>query len=146
MKNNRKWLLSMGLNLVTIAAVAQSSQPPPAVAEVFTKMFPTARNVDWKEKTANFTAFFNLNDRKCEAKFAKAGNWLNTEETITWDSLPRPVQEAFKASKYAEWNPVSAYSIRSGEGTAEFHLVVSKIDQSRKILFFNPDGKLLADR
>jgi hypothetical protein len=109
-------------------------------------MHPAATNLDWKEKINNFTAFFDLGGRKCEAKFDKSGGWLSTEETIPLDSLPRPVQDAFKASKYADWKETSAYSIRSSEGSTQYHLVVSGSDAGRKILFFSPDGKLLADR
>ncbi len=146
MKKNFRWLLTIGLNMMAITAVAQNNQPPAATKAIFAKMYPAATNVDWKEKTNNFTAFFNLDDRKCEAKFAKTGEWLSTEEAIAWDSLPRPVQDAFKTSKYADWKEVSAYSIRSSEGTTQYHLVVSKSDAGRKILFFSMDGKLLADR
>jgi hypothetical protein len=146
MKKNLKWLLAFGLSLMAIVTVAQNNQPPAATTDIFAKMYPAATNVDWKEKTNNFTAFFNLNDRKCEAKFAKSGGWLSTEETIAWDSLPRPVQDAFKTSKYADWKEASAYSILSSEGTTQYHLVVSKSDAGRKILFFSLDGKLLADR
>ncbi len=138
--------MAIELSLATLGVQAQSNQPPAAITDIFTKMFPTATKVDWKEKTSNFTAFFNLNDRKCEAKFAKTGGWLNTEETISLDSLPRPVREAFKAGKYADWNETSAYSIRSVEGTTQYHLVISRSDMGRKILFFSSDGNLLADR
>ena len=146
MKKDFRWLLTIALNLTAIAAIAQNNLPPAATTDIFAKMYPAAANVDWKEKTNNFTAFFNLDGRKCEAKFAKDGGWLNTEETIALDSLPRPVQDAFKASKYADWKEASAYSIRSSEGTTQYHLVVSRSDAGRKILFFSLDGKLLADR
>ena len=146
MKKTLKWLLAFGLHQTAIVAIAQNNLPPAATADIFSKMYPAATNVDWKEKTNNFTAFFNLNGSKCEAKFAKGGGWLNTEETIALDSLPRRVQDAYKASKYADWKETSAYSILSSDSTIQYHLVVFSVDAGRKILFFSLDGKLLADR
>ena len=146
MKKMYTWILAIWLTMATTSVMAQTSRPPAAITDTFAKMVPTAVNVDWKEKINNFTVFFNLKDRKCEAKFTKTGGWLSTEEPIALDSLPYPVRDAFKASKYADWNETSAYCIRSGEGAPEFHLVVSRSDLGRKILFFSLDGKLLADR
>jgi hypothetical protein len=146
MKQKYKLLLALGLNLVITSAIAQTNQPPPMISDAFAKMFPTATSVDWKEKTNNFTAFFNLKDRKCETKFAKTGEWLNTEETIALDSLPQPIQDGFKTCKYADWKANSAYSVQSSDGTTQYHIVATRADLGRKILFFGPDGKLLADR
>lgn len=146
MKKKLNWLLTIGICLNMTTANAQSLQPSTVIAGNFSKMFPGASNVDWKEKTANFTAFFNLNDHKCEAKFAKSGEWLNTEETTPWDSLPQPIRDGFATSKYAAWKAKSAYSIKSSNGTTEYHIVALSTDMSRKILFFSKEGKLLADR
>lgn len=145
MKYRYLWLLVIGLNLGTIQAIAQTNQPAAAATGIFAKMFPGATKVEWKEKTNDFTVFFNLDDRKCEAKFARTGGWLSTEETIAWDSLPPPVRDGFKTGQYADWTKISAYSIQSAEGTTQYHLVVSRSDMGRKILFFSPDGHLLAD-
>lgn len=136
----------MGLVLVTMPAMAQTNQPSAVVADNFAKLFPGATKVEWKEKTDNFTAFFDLSNQKCEAKFAKTGGWLSTEETMPLDSLPAAVEHAFKACKYADWTETSAYSIQVAQGTTQYHLVVTRSDGGRKILFFSPDGNLLADR
>jgi hypothetical protein len=145
MKRMYTCLLVIGLNLMARPIPAQSNHPPSAIADVFVKMFPTAAKVDWKEKTTNFTAFFDLNDRKCEAKFAKSGEWLNTEETMQWDSLPQPIKDGFKSSKYADWKETSAFSVQSSDGTMQYHVVATSTDMGRKILFFSQGGKLLSD-
>ncbi len=108
-------------------------------------MFPDAAKADWKEKLNNFTVFFTVKDRKCEAKFAKDGGWMSTEETLALDSLPRQISEAFKQSRYAEWRLSSCYALSLPATATQYHLVVTKDDMSRKILFFSNDGKLLAD-
>jgi hypothetical protein len=50
-----------------------------------------------------------------------------------------------KTGQYADWTKTSAYSIQSAEGATQYHLVVSRDGLGRKILFFNPDGHLLAN-
>ena len=138
-------LLAIGICLGTLVVSAQTKPTPPAVNEVFTKMFPDAKDVEWRDKISNFTAYFTINSRKCEAKFEKNGGWLSTEETLQWDSLPDQVLDSFKLSKYADWKRLSAYSLRSAEATTQYHLVVTKNNMGRRILFFSSEGKLVRD-
>jgi len=146
MTNRRRLSLAMFLCLLMLTARTQTNQPPAVLTSAFAKMFPDASKIEWREKTDNFTVFFNRSDRKCEAKFAKTGEWLSTEEPVAWDSLPHPVLETFKSSTYAAWEKNTAYAIRSSDGSTKFHLVVSRSDLGRKILFFTPDGKLIKAR
>jgi hypothetical protein len=134
------------LSLATVVVKAQGPQIPSAVAKAFALMFPAAQNVEWREKTTNFTVFFIMNAGKCEAKYEKNGGWLSTEETMPWDSLPRPVQDSFKLCRYADWKGVSVYSLKTAEAAIQYHLVVTKSDLGRRILFYNPEGKLVQDR
>ncbi len=146
MKKKLNWLLTIGINLATIAAIAQSHQPSPVIAENFSKLFPGATNVDWKEKTTNYTVFFDLNSSKCEAKFEKGGQWLSTEKTIRLDSLPQSIKNGLKTGKYAEWKQTSAFIVECSDGTTQYHIVVTNTDMTRKILCFGQEGKLLTDR
>jgi hypothetical protein len=111
------------------------------------RLFSTldAQNAEWREKTTNFTVFFTVNSQKCEAKYEKNGGWLSTEETLQWDSLPHSVQDSFKLSKYADWKGISAYSLRTAEAAIQYHLVVTKDDMGRRLLFYSPEGKLVRD-
>ena len=143
MKINYLLFLAIDICLGTIVVRAQSKPTPPAVSDVFTKMFPAAQNIEWRDKISNFTAYFTNNNRKCEAKFEKNGSWLSTEEALQWDSLPGPVQDSFRLSKYADWKRISAYSLTSAEATTQYHLVVAKNEVGRRILFFSPEGKLV---
>jgi len=145
MKINYLLLLAIAICLETPVVNAQTKQSPPAVNDVFAKMFPGAQDVEWRDKITNFTAYFTINSRKCEAKFEKNGGWLSTEETLPWDSLPRPVQDSFKMCKYADWQGVSAYSLQSAQESIQYHLVVKKSNLGRRILFFSPEGKLVRD-
>lgn len=134
-------LLATAICLSSGVVSAQRKQVPIAVNEAFAQMFPAALHVEWREKTTNFTVFFTVNDRKCEAKYEKNGGWLSTEESLQWDSLPRPVRDSFNLSQYSDWQKISAYSLTTEVASTQFHLVVTKNNLGRRILFYTADGK-----
>ncbi|HVU94269.1 MAG TPA: hypothetical protein VHE34_03555 [Puia sp.] len=146
MKRDHRLPLTPGFCLLVLFAAAQPKQPPATLTSAFAKLFPNASKTEWTEKTDNFTVFFDRNDRKCEAKFTKSGDWLSTEEPINWDSLPAPVLQALKTGKYASWTRNAAYAVRSSDGSCQFHLVLAGRDGGRKLLFFSSDGKLIKER
>jgi hypothetical protein len=139
------WLMLIGLTLITKDSEGQVRPTPPEVTSAFTKMFPDAGNVMWRDKITNFCVYFNIKDIKCEAKFGPDGKWLSTEKSIQWDSLPPFVTDSLRSGKYADWKKTSAYILRSAAGTTQYHVVVTYNDLGRKILFFNEDGQLLSD-
>jgi hypothetical protein len=145
MKKQYFWILLICLNSITIVSIGQIKSIPVEVTETFRKMFPEAGNADWKEKIDNFSVFFHIKDMKCEAKFTKKGDWISTEESIIWDSLPATVRDGLKLSKYADWKEKSSYILISSEGITQYHIVVTKEDMGRKILFFNQNGQLVMD-
>ena len=138
-------LLLIGLNLITLAGMGQGKSTPPEVSNAFNKKFPAAKSIMWTDKITLFCAYFSVNGEKCEAKFTPDGKWISTEETISWDSLPSSVIDSLKLSKYADWQRASAYILQSDIGATQYHIVVTKNDLGRKILSFNPNGKLLSD-
>ena len=126
MKQLNLWVLLVGLNLMSMLCLGQARPTPSEVTSNFNKMFPDALDVQWKDKINNFAAFFNIKGVRCEAKFATTGSWISTEEAIQWEGT-------------------SAYILQLSGGVTQYHIVVTKSDQGRKILFFNPNGQLLAD-
>ncbi len=135
----------LGLNLIGMLCLGQAGPTPSAVISNFNKMFPDASDVQWRDKIINFAAFFKVKGVQCEAKFAPTGSWISTEEAIQWDSLPPIVMDSLKSCKYADWKGTSAYILRFSGGMTQYHVVVTKSEMGRKILFFNPNGQLLAD-
>jgi hypothetical protein len=125
---------------------AQATQPPAPVSQSFEKLFPQAQNADWKDKSDHFAVFFLLAGKKCEAEFTSRGDWLNSQMPISLDSLPRPLMDSLKACKYADWTATGAYMFRFAKDPTQYHLVVTKADQGRKILCFSPEGQLMAVR
>jgi hypothetical protein len=145
MKQLNLWVLLLGLNLISILCLGQARPTPAEVTNSFSKMFPDASDLQWKDKITNFSAFFNTKGIRCEAKFTPAGSWISTEEAIQWDSLPPLVTDSLKSCKYGDWKGTSAYILQLSGGTTQYHIVVTKSDMGRKILFFNSNGQLLAD-
>jgi hypothetical protein len=142
MKRNYSWILLIALTSVTIKGIGQIKPKPPEVTDAFNKMFPEARNVEWRDKIDNFSAFFNIKDAKCEAKFGKTGNWISTEEAIQEDSLPAAVRDGLKISKYADWREKASYILQLSGGVTRYHIVVTKIDSGQKVLVFDQNGQL----
>jgi len=130
---------------MSVWCLGQSKPTPAEVTNTFSKMFPDASDVQWRDKITNFSAFFNVKGTRCEAKFTPAGSWISTEKAIQWDSLPPLVTDSLKSCKYGDWKATSAYILQLSGGTTQYHLIVTKSDRGRKILFFNPNGQLLAD-
>src|SRR5271170_3411863 len=145
MKKLKICLVLIGVNLINICCLGQERPTPSEVTSAFSKMFPDASDVQWRDKINNFAAFFNLKGARCEAKFAPTGSWISTEEAIQWDSLPPMVTDSLKSCKYSDWKGTSAYILRLSGGMTQYHVVVTKSDLGRKILFFNTNGQLLAD-
>jgi hypothetical protein len=138
-------LVVISLALITKDSVGQIRSTPAEVTSTFSKMFPDAANVMWRDKIINFCAYFNVKDIKCEAKFSPDGKWLSTEKSIHWDSLPPFVTDSLKTGKYADWKGTSAFILQSAAGMTQYHVVVTNSDLGRKILFFNENGQLLSD-
>jgi hypothetical protein len=143
-------IITSGLMIVVLTSgailcKAQSSLPPTAVTAAFAKLFPDAQKASWNEKINNYTVFFLIKDRKCEAKFDKEGSWMSTEQALPLDSLPRQINDAFNHSSYADWHLAASYDLSSPGVPIQYHLVITKSDLGRRILFFSNDGKLLAD-
>ena len=145
MKQLNLWVLLIGLNLLNILCLGQARPTPAGVTTTFNKMFPDVSDVQWKDKITNFSAFFNIKGIRCEAKFTPAGSWISTEEAIQWDSLRPLVTDSLKSCKYADWKGTSAYILQLSGGMTQYHIVVTRSDMGRKILFFAPNGQLLAD-
>jgi hypothetical protein len=145
MKGQYFWVLLVGLNSVTIESMGQSQSMPAEVTEAFTKMYPDAKNVDWRDKIDKYIAFFKLNDLKCEAKFTRTGGWISTEEPIKKESLPAAIKDGLISGKYADWMETAYFILRLPGGVIQYHIVVTRSDEGRKVLSFNPNGKLLTE-
>jgi hypothetical protein len=145
MKKIILWVLLAGLIGVTPVCLGQLRPVPAVVTNALAAKFPAAKNVEWRDKITEYHAIFSDEGSKCEAKFKVDGTWISSEKSIRADTLPAAIKEGLRLSKYADWEIHSAFIIYLADGVTQYHIVVSKTDLGRKILFFNPQGQLLKE-
>lgn len=134
-------LLAMNSNQLD----AQIRKIPAVVTEAFKQKYPSAGNVEWKDKITSFRADFTMNSENYEAKFNNKGEWQQTEKAIDKNKLPAAVNDGFAKSKYSDWDVTSVAHIEFKDGHVEYRVLVKKNDIEKKYLFFNKEGKLLRD-
>ncbi len=138
-------LISVFLFTAQNTVMAQIRKVPAAVTEAFKKKYPSASNVEWKDKVTVFMARFDLDGKKSEARFSSKGEWKNTEQEIGEAGLPASVKDGYKKSKYAEWTIGSAYKIDLPGDKTEYRVRAVKSDLQKKNLQFSSEGQLLRD-
>lgn len=130
---------------------------PQAVLDQFASLYPTATNVQWATKGADYAiATFTLNNTKANggqnsAWFAlQNGSWGMTETEITFDQLPEAVKTAFNASEYAQspWR-LDDYEIDiiyRGPGQETLYVIeVEQLANNQNVemkLYYTADGTL----
>jgi len=128
-----------------LASQAQIRKIPAVVTESFKAKYPTAANVEWKDKLTAFVAEFNDGTAKCEARFSSKGEWLQTERATTQADLPAAVKDGLSKSKYADWK-ATEFFIRDLPGSkTQYRISVEKSDLQKKNLLFSSEGQLLKD-
>lgn len=128
-------------------ANAQMRKIPAEVTEAFRGKYPTALNVEWRDRLTGFTAVFDQDNIHYEAKFTNKGFWQSTENKITEAELPAAVKDGFQKSKYAEeWSIEKAYKIALREDKTQYRVEIKKSDIQKKNLLFDPNGRLLSDK
>lgn len=127
-------------------ADAQVRKVPAEVTEAFKTKYPSASNVEWRDRLSGFTAAFDADKIHYEARFNNKGVWLNTENKIPDSELPAVVKDGFQKSKYAsEWTIKDAYKIEIPDSKFQYRVHIKKSDLQQKNLLFNSDGRLIKD-
>jgi hypothetical protein len=141
-----KKLLTLLFIASGIGSFAQLRKIPSEVTEAFKEKYPSAAHVEWKDKLTLFAATFEDGSEKCEARFNKKGEWLQTENAIEASDLPEDVNEGLKKSKYAEWETTAFYKIALPDDQTQYRVEVKKSDLQKKNLLFSNEGRLLKDK
>lgn len=146
MKKIIYYCLALCFAFAISTADAQMRKLPAEVTEAFRQKYPTATNVEWRDRLSGFTAVFDLNNVHYEAKFTNKGFWQSTENKIPEAELPDAVKDGFEKSKYAEeWTIKNAFKIALREDKTQYRVEIEKNDIQKKHLFFDPSGRLLRD-
>src|SRR4051812_37753363 len=93
MKKIFSLLLTAGLLLTLHEADAQLRKIPAEVTDAFRAKYPSAKNVEWKDKLTSFEADFQLEGSSYAARFNSKGEWQDSEKEIEQESLPQSVKD-----------------------------------------------------
>ena len=127
-------------------AHAQVRKLPAEVTEAFRQKYPTAMNVEWRDRLSGFTATFDQNNVHYEAKFTNKGFWQSTENKMPTSELSPAIKDGFQKSKYAEeWTIKQVYKIALREDKTQYRVEIQKNDIQKKQLFFDSTGRMLRD-
>jgi hypothetical protein len=136
------FVLSLALTNNVLAQVRSVSA---SVTEAFKSKYPSASNVEWKDKLTGFVAVFDNNGHHYEARFNNKAVWQYTEEVIGESNLPADVKDGFNKSKWAEWKVDGVTKIDLPENKTQYRILAVKSDLQKKNLLFNSEGRLLKD-
>ncbi|WP_158559089.1 PepSY-like domain-containing protein [Deminuibacter soli] len=145
MKRIAIWLL-MAFSFTAFAAQAQIRKVPAEVTDAFKQKFPNASGVSWKDKLTDWQAKFKDGSTSSYAWFTNKGEWKETDQELTYESLPEAVKDGFKKSKYNEWTPKETASIIKKDQALQYRVYVEKHSLvQKKYLFFDEHGALKRD-
>lgn len=140
-------LIALALMVATsVTTFAQVRKIPSEVTEAFKQKYPTASNVEWRDKLSNFSAVFESDNTQYEARFNTKGEWQLTENEIEESDLPEAVTDGYGKSKYADWEIGKVHKIELSDGSFQYRVEAVKNDVRKKNLYFNSDGRLVKDR
>lgn len=125
---------------------AQVRKIPSEVTEAFKEKYPTATNVEWRDKLSTFSAVFESDNIHYEARFNSKGEWQLTENEIEESELPEVVKDSYDKSKYADWEIGKIHKVELSDGSIQYRIETVKSEVRKKNLVFSSEGKLLKDR
>ncbi|MCB0464154.1 MAG: PepSY-like domain-containing protein [Aequorivita sp.] len=133
------YLVALVVLCASVAACAQKKVPS-TLDSAFKTKFLNATNITWnKENTHEYEAEFIMSGTKYSANFSDTGKWLETEHLITYDELPKAVQQSFMAS-HKEVQVKTVAKIENSEGTTSYEIEVKQL-LGTKELFYDANGK-----
>jgi len=137
--------LLAGLLFTANYSFSQIRKIPSSATENLKEKYPDADKVQWKDQISHFTAKFVLDSKSYEAHFDNDGNWKESLVTIDESELPAEVKDGISKSKYSDWTIDKVEKLETADGNVQYRLQVKSGDIKKKILYFNPDGKLAKD-
>lgn len=138
-------MLALFLLVYHFTTYAQLRKLPAVVTESFSKKFPTAHNVTWRDKISIFSATFEQDGKAMVAKFNSDGSWVATEEKLALVDIPAAIRDGLSKSVYAEWALKEAVLVQEPEQENYYRLTVKESTFNKKYLRFNINGRLVKE-
>lgn len=96
-----KSLMMIAVGLVMVLTSCQTraqGQVPKEVKVSFENKYPGENDPDWKkDKNGNYESHFKKDGKHYRADFSPKGDWIETEQSIDKDDLPKEVRDVIKA-------------------------------------------------
>ena len=137
--------LLIAIFFVSFTSFAQIRKVPLEVTTAFSKQYPAAENVSYKDNLKSFNVHFKLNGDAMIAKYNAKGEWKETEKIIELSTIPTTVKEGLEKSKYWDWETEEVSVIDHPSGTEQYRIKVVKNEIQKKYLFYNKSGRLIRD-
>ncbi len=115
---------------------------PAQVKQACQAKFPEGELKGWEKDGDNFEAEFKLNNQNYEAVFTPEGDWVKTENELLGAGVPETIMEAFKNSKYKDYEIADKEVVQTPEHDILFEIEV-EMDGKEYGLHYTPDGKLV---
>lgn len=145
MKRNITFFILLFLS-ISATSFAQIRDVPAEVTSAFTKQYPAAEAVTYRDNLINFAVHFTMDGEKSIAKYDSNGEWKVSEKITEIASFPQAVQDGFKKSKYAaDWKVAEVTIITMPKDVESFRIKVEKGELQKKNLYFNKAGRLTKD-
>lgn len=142
----RQVVIVFSFLFIGLSSFAQIRKIPVEVTNAFSKQYPNAYDVSYKDNLVNIQVNFVLDSANMMAKYSNDGEWKETEKGIVYDALPAQVKDGFKKSKYAaDWKETETAVIYMPGNEVRYRLKVEKNDVQKKYLFFDKNGRLIRD-
>jgi hypothetical protein len=138
-------ILLAGCVLLSNQSFSQIRKIPSGATETLKQKYPGAENVQWKDQITHYTAKFESGGKEYEAHFDNDGNWKESLVKSDESEIPAEVKDGIAKSKYSDWAIDKVEKLEAAGGNVQYRLQVKSGDIKKKILYFNPDGKLAKD-
>jgi hypothetical protein len=131
---------------ISFASFAQIRKIPTSVTEAFSRQYPRATDVSFRDQLTGYYVEFKLDSMKMTARYNNDADWKETDVETDYESLPLEVKDGFSKSKYAtEWKVKESAIIQLPGNVKQYRVKIEKSELQRKYLYFSPSGRLLRD-
>ncbi len=139
--------LALVMMFFSLLADAQVRRIPAEVTTAFSKQYPQAIQVEYKDQLKGVTVYFLQDSIKMIARYSNDGTWKETEKATGYEEIPSEIHEGFKKSKYAdgEWKVTEAAIIFMPGNTERYRVKIEKNELQKKNLFFEKNGRLVKE-
>lgn len=135
----------MVLGLVLVMTSCQSKaqgKVPDQVKASFEIKYPGENDPDWKkDKNGNYESHFKKDGKHYRADFSPKGNWIETEQSIDKDDLPKEIRDIIKA-QYDDFKIVEIEKV-DHHSKGVFYDVEFKRNGEKKDVEFTASGRVL---